>query len=320
MAARLRIALVGVGSMGSLHARVISQSDRAELVSIVEPDEAAGRQASERFGAGWRRDLEGISDVDAVVVAAATEAHHQLGREVLDRGLPLLLEKPLAHELAEAEDLVEVSAKRGVPLMCGLLERYNPAIMTALSLVEEPRYVTAVRHSPYVSRIRTGVASDLLIHDVDIVLRLAGDDPTAVRASFAYLHPESPAGSEDVADATLRFADGMVASVSASRVSQRKVRGFTIAELGRLVEVDMLRNAVTIYRHVLNEASPDGLSYKQQTIIEIPALVSTREPLAAQLDRFLDLATGVADPGPERDSILPPHRVVELVRADARAG
>jgi predicted dehydrogenase len=320
MTARLRVALVGVGSMGSLHARVISQSERAELVYVIEPDEATGRQAAERFGAGWRRDLDGISDVDAVVVAAATQAHHPLGREVLDRGLPLLMEKPLAHEYAQAEDLVDLSAKRGVPLMCGLLERYNPAIMTALGVVEEPRHVTAVRHSPYVPRIRTGVSSDLLIHDVDIVLRLAGNDPTAVRGSFGYVHPDSPVGSEDVADATLRFAGGMVASVSASRVSQRKVRSITIAELSRLIEVDMLRNAVTIYRHVLNEASPDGLSYKQQTIIEIPALVSAREPLAAQLDRFLDLATGLADLELERASILPPHRVVEQVRADAHAG
>jgi predicted dehydrogenase len=207
-----------------------------------------------------------------------------------------------------------------VPLACGLLERYNPAVMTAMRLVEQPQHVSTVRHSPYVARIRNGVSSDLLIHDVDIAVRLAGAEPSRVRASFGYLHPDSPPDSEDVAEGLFSFPDGMVANVSASRVSLHKVRRLTIAEQSRLVEVDMLRNSVTIYHHVLNESSQDGLSYRQQTIIEIPALVSSREPLAAQLDRFLDLAAGVADPAAERQAILPAHRVIERLREDATAG
>ncbi len=317
MTARARIALVGAGSMGSLHARVIAQSERAELAVVIDSRQDAGEPVARQYGASWRPELDSTEDVDAVVVAVATEAHHRIGLEVLGRGRPVLVEKPLADQLVEAQDLIDASTKQDVPLMCGLLERYNPAIRTALSVVENPRHVTSVRHSPYVPRIRTGVSSDLLIHDVDIVVRLAGADPSTVRGSFGYLHPDSPPDSEDVADALLGFPGGMVASLSASRVSQHKVRGFTIAEAGRLVEVDLLRNAVTIYRHVLNEASPDGLTYKQQTIIEIPALVSSREPLAAQLDRFLDLVEGSVDAAEERASIMPAHRVVEQIRRDA---
>lgn len=299
--------------MGSLHARVTSASIRTELAGIVEPDSERGRALAERYDVPWGADLDDVK-CDAVVVAASTEEHHKIGRDVLERGLPLLMEKPLAERLDEAEELVQLSATSGVPLMCGLLERYNPGIMTALSLVEEPRHVTAVRHSPYVPRIRTGTSTDLLIHDVDIVLRLAHAYPSTIRASLGYLHPESLDGSEDVAEVMLGFPDGMLANLSASRMSQRKVRAFTIAETGRLVEVDMLRNAVTIYRHVLNEAGPDGLGYRQQAIIEIPALVSSQEPLAAQLERFVDLVTGRADVDAERADILPPHRVVEQVR------
>jgi hypothetical protein len=115
----------------------------------------------------------------------------------------------------------------------------------------------------------------------------------------------------------LGFPDGMVGNISASRMSQRKVRHFEIAEESRLVEVDMLHNAVTIYRHVFNGASQDGLTYKQQTIIEIPMLVSSREPLASQFDRFLDVATGLVDAAEERATIMPAHRLVEAVRQDA---
>jgi len=315
-----RLAVVGTGSMGALHARVIAQSERAELAYVVESQRELGEQVAQRHGATWRPDLDSVDDVDAVVVAAPTEAHHELGRQVLERGLPLLMEKPLTLTLAEAEELVELSAKGEVPLACGLLERYNPAVMTAMRLLEQPRHVLTVRHSPYVARIRNGVSSDLLIHDVDIAVRVAGAEPSSVRASFGYLHPDSPEGSEDVAEGLFTFPDGMIANVSASRVSQRKVRRLTIAEENRLVEVDMLRNSVTIYHHVLNEASPDGLSYRQQTIIEIPALVSSREPLAAQLDRFLDLTLGLADPAVERQAILPAHRVVERLRENATAG
>lgn len=319
MTSRLRVALVGAGTMGSLHARVIAQSARCELAYVIDADESVGRAVAERWNSTWLRDLEQASDVHAVVCATATESHHEIGRQVLDRQLPLLMEKPLAGALVDSEELVAQSAKADVPLMCGLLERYNAAILTALAVVEDARHITAVRHSPYVPRIRIGVSSDLLIHDVDLVLRFAGVEPSVVRGSFGYLHPNSPDGSEDVAEAMLAFPNGMVSNVSASRVSQRKVRRVEIAEPDRLVEVDMLRNTVTIFRHVLNDAGEDGRSYRQQTIMEIPALVSSREPLAAQLDHFLDLATGKADAAAERSSILPSHRIVDLIRTDASA-
>ena len=319
MTRNFRIALVGAGTMGSLHARVISQSNRAKLAYVVDPQRAVGTAVAERFGARWAADLDGVGKVQGVVVASATETHHQLGLEVLRRGLPLLMEKPLADRLADAEELVALAEKRDVPLVCGLQERFNPAVMTAMSLVEAPRHVTAVRHSPYVPRILTGVSTDLLIHDVDALLRFAHAEPSAVRGLFGYLHPDSRGGSEDVAEAVLGFPDGMIGNISTSRVSQRKVRRFEIAEEKRLVEVDMLRNSVTLYRHVLNEASPDGLTYKQQTIMEIPMLVSSREPLASQLDRFLDVVNNQVDAAEERATIMPPHRVVETIREDAAA-
>lgn len=320
MTAPLRIALVGAGSMGSLHARVISSHEATQLVAVVDPNKEVGAPVAERFRTTWVADLDKVKDIDAVVVAAATQHHYEIGKRVLDRQLPLLMEKPLTDTLAHAESLVEVAAAHDTPLMCGLLERYNPGILTAMRLIGAPLHITAQRHSPYVARIRTGVASDLLIHDVDIVIRMmGGEEPARISGSLGFLHPESEPTSEDVAEAMLGFEGGSVANLSASRMSQRKVRGFVINELDRLIEIDMLRNAVTIYRHVLNDNDQDDLSYKQQTIIEIPQLVTSREPLAAQLDQFISLITGSGDIKAERESILPAHRVVELVRDNAKA-
>jgi len=320
MTAPLRIALVGAGSMGSLHARVISSHEATQLVAVVDPNKEVAASVAERFGTTWVADLDEVKDVDAVVVAAATQHHYEIGQRVLDRQLPLLMEKPLADTLAHVEGLVEMAAATDTPLMCGLLERYNPGIITAMRLLGAPLHITAQRHSPYVARIRTGVASDLLIHDVDIVIRMmGGQEPARIGGSLGFLHPDSEPTGEDVAETLLGFEGGAVANLSASRMSQRKVRGFVINELERLIEIDMLRNAVTIYRHVLNDNDQDGLSYKQQTIIEIPQLVTSREPLAAQLDQFISLIKGSGDITAERESILPAHRVVERVRDNAKA-
>lgn len=304
--------------MGSLHARVIAGHDRARLVAVVDPDERVGRPTADRYGARWVRDLDDVPDVDAVVVAAGNGAHREIGARVLERGLPLLMEKPLADSLTDAEDLVRQSGRLGVPLMCGLLERYNPGVLTAMTLLEEPLHIVTQRHSPYVPRIRSGVAADLLIHDADLAVRLIGAEPVRVQGSLGHLNPDSDPASEDVAETLLAFGTGAVANLSASRMSQRKVRSLVVSELNRLVEVDLLRNAVTLYQHVHGDQTGDGTSYKAQTIVEIPQLVTSREPLAAQLDRFVALATGTADAEVERAGILPSHRVVEAVRDAAR--
>ncbi|NKQ53489.1 Gfo/Idh/MocA family oxidoreductase [Amycolatopsis sp. K13G38] len=314
---RHRIALVGTGAMGSLHARVLAQSERADLVRVIEPREEAGRACADRFGTAWSPVLDSLSDVDAVVLAAPTESHHELATEILEQGKPLLVEKPVANDVTAAREILTLSSALDVPLMCGFVERFNPAVRTALALACEPVHLMARRHGPYAPRIRTGVAWDLLVHDVDFALRLFGAAPTRITSGAGYFHPESAAGAEDAVETVLSFPTGM-ASVSASRVGQRKVRSLVISELDRLIELDLIRRDVTIYRHVSHDAAtPDGRGYRQQAVVEIPELVSVSEPLAAQLDHFLDLLEGRVDAAEERASILPAHEVVAAALADA---
>jgi len=297
--------------MGSYHARVISQSADAELACIVDPDAVNGADLAERFGSRWVPKLDDLGPFDAVVVASPTQHHVEWATEALAAGKPLLVEKPLSESVTEVEHLVSEAERRGVPLTVGLLERYNPALMTVLDIVEAPVHVATVRHSPYVDRIPTGVAFDLLIHDVDLVLRMAKQQPVDVKAHFAYVHPKSAPESEDVFEATLLFSSGLVASLSASRVSQRKIRTLEIAELDRLVEVDLVRQDITVYRHVgADFLSGAQTGYRQQTVIDIPTIEYRKEPLAAQLDHFVDLIRGDADPAAELATLVAPHRVV----------
>ncbi len=318
--ARPQIAVVGTGSMGSLHARVLHSSPRADLAVVVEPREDIGRAVADRFDAAWAPDLSGLAGVDAVVVAAATHAHHDLALQVIEAGLPMLVEKPVADSLEKSQAIVDAAGAADLPLMCGLLERYNSAVVTAMQLTREPVHVRTTRHSPYAPRITTGVSWDLLVHDVDIALRILGDEPSKVDATLGYFHPSSLPGAEDMAEVLLTFPGGRLTSASASRIGQQKIRTLTITEVDRVIEVDLLRQGVTLYRHIDGAAATeDGLGYRQQTVIEIPALVTMGEPLGAQLNRFVDLIEGTADAAEERASIMRAHRVIGEVVASAPA-
>lgn len=315
MSRPLRIALIGAGAMGSHHARVISQSQRAELTVLVDPRKSVGTKVAERFGTQWAPELPELGDVDAVVVAAATEAHHELAMQVLSQDTALLIEKPVADSLLKTREIIALAEQRDLPLVCGLLERYNPAIMTARALVDHPIHITATRHSPYAPRIRTGVAWDLLVHDVDLAINLMGTEPTSVDARFGFFHPDSADGAEDVAETLLGFGDGAIAHVSASRIGQRKIRQLSIHETDRLIEVDLLRRDVTVYHHVSENAVDEGRGYRQQTVIEIPELVSSQEPLTTQFSHFVDLVEGIGDAAAERATILPSHEVIDAATA-----
>jgi len=312
--AKPRILLVGAGAMGSRHARVIGQSGIATLATVVDPRESVGRQLADQFGATWAPTVESVVDLeghDGAVLAAATEAHYEIALVLMSAGLPLLIEKPVADDFEKTLELLEMSTRLDLPLMCGFVERFNPAIVTARPLFEAPTHVVATRHSPYAPRIVTGVGWDLLVHDVDLVVQTFGSEPTQVTGLVGTFDPRSRSDADDVAEALLRFPSGGLGHISASRISQRKVRSLWVHDLDRLIDIDLLRRNVTIYRNVSDQtAEESGRGYRQETIIEIPELVTSVEPLVAQFSHFVDLLEDRVDASVERASIVAPHRVI----------
>jgi predicted dehydrogenase len=315
-----RVALIGAGQMGALHARVLSQSLSCRFVRLIEQRPEVGKPVAERYDVAWTPELDDLSDIDAVVIAAATESHYRLAKQVMELNKPLLVEKPLTPSYEQSTELVRESAQRDLPLVCGFLERFNPAIITAKQFLNEVVQVNAIRHSPFVPRIRTGVATDLLIHDVDLTIGFIGQEPTVVKGSFGFFHEASRENdSEDSADTTMTFPSGALATISASRISQRKVRQVSVLEVDRLIEIDLLRRDITIYRHVADSLANQGVGYQQQTIIEIPTILQSSEPLAAQLQHFLNLLESEDKKAitAEREAILPAHRVIAQATASA---
>jgi predicted dehydrogenase len=300
--------------MGSLHARVISQHAQVELAAIVDIDEAAGRMLAGRFDCRYLGELSSGA-FDAVVVASPTETHLEWVSRALELRLPVLVEKPMSLDLTDTRTMVDHAAAVDLPIMCGFIERFNAAVILATEIVKEPLYVQAFRHSPYVPRIRGGVAGDLLIHDVDLALRFFGGAPADVQARLGFFHPQSEAHAEDVAEAQLTFAGGGLATLSASRIAQQKIRQLRVHDLDRMLEVDLVRQDITVLRHVDNAFDESG-AYRQQTVIDVPVITNRREPLVMQLEHFISLIHGHLDHAAERATLLAPHEVIARVLSD----
>jgi predicted dehydrogenase len=299
--------------MGSNHARVIAESPDAELAMIVDTDGARAARLASTYGCPHSPDLAAAAFCDAAVVATPTRLHAEQARALLEMNLPLLVEKPLTPAIGDTRLLVDLAAESGLPLMCGFVERFNPVVQTVLGLLDEsPVHMVGLRHSPHTPRTTLSVTLDLLIHEIDCALLYTGGQvPLKVRSAIGTL-PEGVLS--DAAGCLLTFESGAIATLSASRTSQHKVRLQIVDTPSASYEIDLLRQTVTVYRHRGHEVA-GTLSYRAETMIDIPFVRHGGEPLALQLRHFVSLLNDAVDIDAERASIVAPHEVAAIVEA-----
>lgn len=314
------IALVGAGHMGASHARVISESSNADLGVVIDMNDVVAEGVAGRYWARVSSHLDDGLAADAVVVAASTAAHFACAMPFIEAGLPVFIEKPLAPTLEEVDQLLDAAERKDVPLMCGFVERFNAAFRTTANLLDGPPiHLTTVRHSPPAPRIASSVVGDLLLHDLDVALGLFGDQEAALAG--AALH--RPAGHDfaEIADCTLSFGSG-TAALSANRMTQRKVRSLTVHTERQTVDVDLLRQDVTVYRNVSQEITrgDGGVGYRASTEIDIPFVRHLGEPLSLQFAHFVELVSGHGDAEAERRRIRPPHVLMSEVEGAGSVG
>ncbi len=240
----LRLAVVGAGRLGGFHAQKIAGNDRAQLVAVVDPDRSQRDRVAAECGGRAVADHRQILDlVDAAVIAAPTRLHHSVALDFIKRGIHVLVEKPLAANLADADGLVSAAERHGVVLQVGHVERFNPAMTAAAPHLVEPKFIEATRASGFTFRSTDiGVVLDLMIHDLDLVLAMVRSPVRKVDAvGISVL-----GGHEDVANARLEFENGCVANLNASRVSPQATRRMSVWSARAFASIDFASRVTTV--------------------------------------------------------------------------
>jgi predicted dehydrogenase len=278
MSGRLRLAVVGVGHLGRHHARILSTLHGAHLVAVVDINEGRAREIAAQSGAVPYTDSREVLDrVDAVTVAVPTESHLEVARLFLERGIPALVEKPLARTPGEVDDLMAAAAKGGTILAAGHTERFNPAVQAVLPLVTTPRFIEVHRLGVFPERsLDIDVVFDLMIHDLDIVSSIVRSPVVSVEAvGVPVLTPRV-----DIANARLKFASGCIANITASRISRERVRKIRFFQPDAYISIDYAAREAEAYRLVRRDA--------ERPVIEGGKLpVQKDEPLALELADFV---------------------------------
>jgi predicted dehydrogenase len=271
----IRVAVIGVGAFGKNHARVVSQNPRAKLEYVVDSDAAKAQAVAQEFGANSASDYrEVIGQVDAAIVAVPTKAHAEVGCALLDAGIDVLVEKPIAPTVDEADRLIRAAEDNARILQVGHLERFNPVVLELERLARLPLFFEIHRMSIFTFRsLDVDVVLDLMIHDLDIVLALAKGDLQDIRAAgISILSPKV-----DIANVRLEFSDGCIANLTASRVSTERIRKLRLFQPRQYISIDYAKQSGA----VITVGGAAGFATEQMT-------VTAAEPLQVQFEAFLN--------------------------------
>jgi predicted dehydrogenase len=280
MSSRIRVGVVGVGYLGRFHALIYSRMPDVELVGVVDSDPGRAQEVAAEAGCRVFESGEAmVPHIDAVSIVVPTSFHLDVARPLLAAGVHMLMEKPIASTLEDGEEIVRLAEKAGVILQIGHLERFNAGVMALAGRISKPRFIEAHRMSGFVARATdVDVVSDLMIHDIDIILSLVNAEITAISA----VGTPVLTSHVDIANARLEFANGTVANVIASRVSERTMRRIRVFEENRYESLDFIEQRIdTAYpRERAGEAWPEVVTER----VEVEAV----KPLDAELAAFID--------------------------------
>lgn len=271
----VKVGVIGVGYLGQHHARIYHGIDDVELVAVADSDGARAEQIASLYGAQAYTDyVRFLDDVQAVSIAAPTSMHFKIARECLKAGLDVLVEKPITVTVDEADALIELAASKDRVLQVGHLERYNPAVMEVESLLGEVEFIESERVSPFLGRATdVDVTLDLMIHDIDIIMDLAGGSPIKdMKVAGARVLTDKL----DMAKAWIEFENGVKALVTASRIATDTKRSLTIYQKDSFIVLDYRDKQIA--RHF---KGPEGITIAPVDVID-------REPLKEELIDFID--------------------------------
>lgn len=307
----VRVGVVGVGYVGHHHARIYSELPGVELVGVVDIDEARLRELGPRHRTYLCRDYrELLGMVDAVSVAVPTLLHYPIAKEFLEFGVDVLVEKPIAQSLRQADELVEIAKASDRIFQVGHIERFNGAVKALEAIVKSPGFIECHRLGPFAHRnTDVDVVLDLMIHDIDIILNLIKSPVIAVTAVGVPVISDQV----DIANARLQFESGCVANLTASRVSVERVRRIRIFQRDTFISLDYSQQEIAIYHRVPGQA--DAAPETNPKIVKEDLFIDKAEPLRVELESFIECVRSRKRPlvsGEEgRDALKVAAQIVE---------
>lgn len=307
------VGVIGVGSMGRHHARVYEELPGAKLVGVNDVDAETASDTASQYAVDVMERDELLDAVDAVSVVVPTPYHLETARACIDAGVAPLIEKPVVGDMSEAEAIRDLDNQTSLPIQVGHIERFNPAITTLFDIVEDLEIVslrTERLGPPPDRRIDDSAVYDLMTHDLDIVRAVTREDPVQIEAVGV--------DGNRHASALLEFPSGIVASLSASRKTQRKVRTLEVTAEECFIEVDYIDQSVEIHRHSVPEyVEEDGsVRYRHESVVERPQ-VPNGEPLRFELESFLEAVNGEHEPTVSVEDGLRVFRLAQTIEKAA---
>ncbi len=318
----LRVGVIGVGNMGQHHTRVLGLLKDVELYGIADINVTRGLDLASKYRVRFFEDYHQLlTCVDAVCIAVPTHLHYEIGLACLNAGVHVLIEKPIAANLEQAESLVNAAAANNCILQVGHIERFNPAFQELGNVLktEELLALESHRMSPHSQRGNdVSVVLDLMIHDLDLLLELTASAVFKLTASGTKAHQS---GQLDYVTATLGFADGAIATLTASKVTHRKIRNISAHCQNALIEADFLDNEILIHRQTTADYTTNygQVLYRQDGLIE-KVYTSKIEPLYAELEHFVGCIRGGNQPSVGGEQALQALRLATLVEQMAMDG
>ncbi len=293
---KLRFGVVGAGKLGGFHTRTLSTMPEVELIGVSDPNLLRAQVLAWRHNCVAYKTMEELlNQVDALVVAAPTEYHAEIGAKALEAGVHVLMEKPITNSEEGARRLLDLSEKKKVVLQVGHSERFNAAVVETLRHVKNPRYVTIERLGPFDPRVAaTGVTLDLMIHDLDIILTMIDSEIE----SFEAIGASMLSNHEDISNVRLKFRNGCVADITASRASMEASRRMRIYQQDAYISVDYVSSRVKIYTKkvpVINSLKDIEISYPK---------FAPKQPIREELYHFIDCIKTAKTPTPSGEKGL----------------
>lgn len=293
---KVRVGVVGVGHLGRYHVLNYAQIPEVDLVGVTDLDREKAGSIASKSGCEPYENLEFLLErVEAVSIAVPTDHHFEVGKRVLERGIHCLIEKPITRNLEEADGLISISMDKGLVLQVGHVERFNPAMCALEGVETQPRFIESHRLAPFNPRgTEVAVVLDLMIHDIDIILSLVKSPIDRVDASGVAVVSDSV----DIANARIRFENGCVANLTASRISQRKMRKMRLFQKDTYIAVDFLQKITEIFRLEKEGTKPEmilgeiGVGKRRKQVVYHRPEVSEEEGLRKELEAFVRTIRG----------------------------